>query len=93
LKNASARGDKDASKFLGEIYYEGQGVLRNNQTATRYFKHVGLLGSVDAKYNARYLMVTTSESFIDGMAWIEIAAHHGHEKARQMREKAHESAS
>jgi TPR repeat protein len=50
------QGDADAQHKLGNIYYNGKGVLKNNKTAMKWWKYAAQQGNADSQNNLGYMI-------------------------------------
>ena len=51
LESLSSEGNASAKSLLGVMFYNGNGVEANDDTAYRYFKEAAELGDTDAQFN------------------------------------------
>lgn len=87
FQQAIAKGSVEANYYLGELYYNGNGVAKSFPTARKYFEVAANAGIADAQY----MMGVTSrngqgceKNISEAKKWLEKAVAQGHTSAGRM---------
>ena len=79
------QGDADAQSLLGDMYIDGEGVLKNYKKAFKWFTLAAEQGHADAQHNLGYMYAEGEgvlENDIAGEKWETLAAEQGHAQAQ-----------
>lgn len=86
LINAAMLGDVRAQNKLGDIYYFGNDVEKDNETAYKYYLMAAKNGNPYAMYSVGYMIVKKEKLYVDkyvGLDWLRKAAYLGDESAKK----------
>jgi len=89
LIRAAGAGDPSAQCSLGNRYYLGQGVPRNNKEAARWFRKAAEQGHASAQFNLGALFSNgqgVEEDYVQAYVWFSLAAVAGLENAAKARD-------
>ncbi len=81
---AAEQGDARAQFALGLMYRDGEGVLKDDAEAVRWYRLAAEQGNADAQYIIGLMYGTGDglpEDYVLGYAWLNLAAEQGHESA------------
>lgn len=78
-------GNTEAQAYLGQMYFEGKGTVRNDAKAVRWFSRAAEQGSAQAQYALSFFYRTgrgVRQSDEKAAQWLEKAARQGHQAAQ-----------
>ncbi len=84
-KKAAKKKDPHAQSVLGDMYYFGQGVNKNNTTAAGYYKKAAAAGDVSAQANIGFMYESgtgVGKDEVKAFQWYELAASEGNAMAQ-----------
>ncbi len=84
-KRAAAQGNTDAQYFIGDMYYEGQGVRQNYAEAFKWFKLAAAQGQADAQYYIGFMYDMgegVAQDDAEAFKWYKLAAANGNRSAQ-----------
>lgn len=85
IKDRAMKGDAEAELQMGLQYAEGNGVIKNDKEATRWFEKAALHGQVEAQYRyglAQLKGYGVVQDYKEAFPWIEQSARRGHPQAQ-----------
>lgn len=85
LKDRAMKGDAEAELKMGLQYAEGDGVIRNNKEAIRWFEKAALHGQVEAQYHYGLALLNgrgVLQDYKEAFHWIEQSAQRGYSHAQ-----------
>lgn len=80
LTTAAAGGVADAHFRLGKLYHDGQGVVRDYETALEHYTIAARQGVPEAQHNIGSMLVSArgvKRNYIEGLAWLLVAEKSG----------------
>lgn len=87
FQQAAAQGSVEANFYLGELYYNGNGVDKSFPTAKTYFEKAANAGFAEAQYMLGVMYRNGQgcpKNLTTARQWLQRAALQGHAKAEQM---------
>lgn len=87
FKQAADKGSIEANYYIGDLYYNGNGVDKSFSTAKIYFEKAANKGMSDAQYMLGVMYRNgqgCDKNISTAKNWLQKAAAQGHEKAQQM---------
>jgi len=88
IKDAAILGSTNAQALLGSKYQSGDGVERDIERAERYFRLCAASGTPECQLSLAKLLLSapdrTERQFLQGIAWLRLAAGHGLTEAKKM---------
>ena len=80
------KGNAEAQVNLGMMYYEGDGITKNETESLKWFRKAADQGNADAQHTVGLMYESgkgVKQSFDDAFSWYGMAADQGHAKAQE----------
>lgn len=87
FKQAAEKGNVQALYYIGDLYYNGNGVDKSFATAKRYFEQAANKGFTEAQYMMGVMYRNgqgVTKSIPQAKAWLQKAANQGHAAAERL---------
>lgn len=87
FKQAAEKGNVQALYYIGDLYYNGNGVDKSFVTAKRYFEQAANKGFAEAQYMMGVMYRNgqgVTKSISQAKAWLQKAANQGHVAAERL---------
>src|SRR2546428_753959 len=83
------QGNAGAQLFLGKMYMNGQGVLKDPEQAIKWFKASALQGNSDAQFFLGSMYLLPQKDIGEGVKWLRLSAEQGMQDAQYLLGKAY----
>ena len=83
------QGNADAQLILGKMYLMGQGVLKDPDQATKWFKLSAAQGNGDAQFFLGSIYLLPHRDIVEGVKWLRLSAEQGNQDAQWLLGKAY----
>ena len=83
------QGNAGAQLFLGKMYMNGQGVLKDPEQAIKWFKASALQGNADAQFFLGAMYLLPQKDIGEGVKWLRLSAEQGNQDAQLLIGKAY----
>src|SRR5437879_1955943 len=83
------QGNAGAQLFLGKMYMNGQGVLKDPEQAIKWFKASALQGNADAQFFLGSMYLLPQKDIAEGVRWLRLSAEQGLQDAQYLLGKAY----
>lgn len=87
FRQAAEKGSPEANYYIGDLYYNGNGVNKSFPTAKSYFEKAANSGVADAQYMLGVMYRNgqgVDKDISTAINWLQKAAAQGHTRAQQM---------
>lgn len=87
FKQAAEKGNVQALYYIGDLYYNGNGVDKSFATAKRYFEQAANKGFAEAQYMMGVMYRNgqgVTKSILQAKSWLQKAANQGHVAAERL---------
>ena len=89
LTPLAEKGNADAQLLLGKMYMKGQGVLRDDNQAIKWFKASATQGNADAQFFLGSIYLLPHRDIAEGVKWLHLSADQGQQDAQYLLGKAY----
>jgi TPR repeat protein len=88
-KPLAQQGNSDAQLFLGKMYLKGEGVAKDPDEATKWFRQAANQGNAESQFflGAAYLL--PHKDIEQGLKWMRLSAEQGNQDAQLLLGKAY----
>src|SRR5262249_9754331 len=76
------KGETDAQALLARLYMMGQGVLKDPELATKWFKTAADQGNAEAQFFLGSMYLLPQKDVTEGLKWMRLAAEQGNQDAQ-----------
>src|SRR5258708_14332306 len=85
----AVQGNGEAKLYLGKMYMEGQGILKDPDQAVKWFKASAEQGNADAQYFLGSYYLLPHLNVAEGVKWLRLSAEQGHQDAQLLLGKSY----
>lgn len=83
------QGNAEAQLYLGKMYMQGQGVLKDPNEAIKWFKASAVQGNADAQFFLGSYYLLPHIDIAEGVKWLRLSADQGHQDAQLLLGKSY----
>ena len=89
LTPLAEKGNADAQLLLGKMYMRGQGVLKDDDQAVKWFRASATQGNADAQFFLGSMYLLPHKDIAEGVKWLRLSADQGEQDAQYLLGKAY----
>lgn len=89
LMPLAENGDSEAQLLLARMYLAGQGIAKDSDQATKWFKASAAQGNADAQFFLGSMYLLPHRDIAEGMKWLLLSAEQGNQDAQYLLGKAY----
>jgi TPR repeat protein len=89
LAPLAEQGNAEAQLILGKMYMGGQGVLKDPDQATKWFRLSAAQGNADAQFFLGSFYLLPHKDIAEGVKWLRLSAEQGNKDAQWLLGKAY----
>src|SRR2546427_8971610 len=82
LTPLAEQGSSDAQVILGKMYLMGEGVLKDPDQASKWFKASAAQGNADAQFFLGSIYLLPHRDIAEGLRWLRLSAEQGNQDAQ-----------
>lgn len=86
---SAQQGNAEAQLYLGKMYLQGQGVLKDPNEAVKWFKASAVQGDADAQFFLGSYYLLPHLDIAEGVKWLRLSAYQGQQDAQLLLGKSY----